>query len=394
MTASKVAICDMGTGFIKAGFAGDKLPRHVFPSYVGRPLLRADESFGGASIPDLLVGDDCQPYLPLLDVKYPLENGVVRNWEDMTHLFDYLFDKKLHIKPEETRFLLTEAANTPKPAKTKMLEVMFEHYQMHSVQIIIQALLVLFSEGLTTGVVVDSGDGVTHIMPVYEGVLLEHLVKRLDIAGRDLTRHLMKLLQRQGYSLNKTSDFDTVRRIKETFCYTSVHPEIDASLAESTTVLMREYTLPDGQKVKISRERFEAVEPLFNPSLIGKEVGGVSDQLFELIHTSPLDVRPTFYNSIYVSGGSTMFPGFPDRLEADLKKIYKSTVLRGVEVAEDKQKVKIQVNRNPQRMHHVFSGASLLGEISAQRDAFWVHKSEWEEQGPHRCVERLGRLIG
>src|SRR4051812_22271445 len=98
--------------------------------------------------------------------------------------------------------------------------------------------------GLSSGVVVDSGDGVTHIVPVYESVVLNHLTRRLDVAGRDVTRQLIKLLLRRGYAFNRTADFETVRQIKEKLCYVSYDLELDQKLAEETTVLVENYTLP------------------------------------------------------------------------------------------------------------------------------------------------------
>jgi actin-related protein 2 len=97
--------------------------------------------------------------------------------------------------------------------------------------------------GLRTGVVVDSGDGVTHIIPVYEGYAMPHLTGRLDIAGRDVTRYLIKLLLMRGYAFNRTADFDTVRQIKEKLCYVSYDLALDTKLSEETTILVETYTV-------------------------------------------------------------------------------------------------------------------------------------------------------
>jgi actin-related protein 2 len=96
---------------------------------------------------------------------------------------------------------------------------------------------------LLTGVVVDSGDGVTHIVPVFEGYALPHLTKRLDVAGRDVTRYLIKLLLLRGYAFNRTADFETVRQIKEELCYVGYDLELEQRLANETTVLVENYTV-------------------------------------------------------------------------------------------------------------------------------------------------------
>lgn len=102
---------------------------------------------------------------------------------------------------------------------------------------------IMFCLGLRTGVVVDSGDGVTHIVPVYEGYTMTKNVSRLDIAGRDITRQLIKLLFLRGYSFNRTSDFETVRQIKEKLCYVGYDLEAEKKLALETTVLMESFTV-------------------------------------------------------------------------------------------------------------------------------------------------------
>lgn len=123
--------------------------------------------------------------------------------------------------------------------------------------------MTLYAQGLMTGVVVDSGDGVTHIVPVFDGYALPHLTRRLDVAGRDVTRYLIKLLLLRGYAFNRTADFETVRQMKEQLCYVGYDLELEKRLAVETTTLVESYTLPDGRVIKVGSERYEAPEAMF-----------------------------------------------------------------------------------------------------------------------------------
>ncbi len=129
----------------------------------------------------------------------------------------------------------------------------------------------------------DSGDGVSHLIPVCEGFLNRFLIKRLNVAGRHVTNYFTKLLLIRGYAFNSTADFETVREIKEKLCYVSNDLKQDRELARDTTVLDKEYTLPDGSTIIIGRERFEAPECLFNPSLIDSEMAGISDMVMQTV---------------------------------------------------------------------------------------------------------------
>jgi len=383
-----VIVCDNGTGFVKCGYAGANFPSHIFPSMVGRPILRSTEKVGNIEVKDLMVGDEAAAVRHMLEISYPMDNGIVRSWEDMQHVWDYTFKEKLKIDPKKSKILLTEPPMNPKKNREKMVEVMFEKYGFQAVNIAIQAVLTLYAQGLLTGVVVDSGDGVTHIVPVYEGFSLPHLTQRLDIAGRDITRYLIKLLLLRGYAFNHSADFETVRQIKEKWCYVGYDIEQEVRLAQETTVLSENFTLPDGRVITVGEERFGAPEALFQPHLVDVDGAGVAELLFQTIQNADIDIRSELYKHIVLSGGSTMYPGLPSRLEREVKQLYLQHVLKGD--PEKLSKFKIRIEDPPRRKHMVFLGGAVLANITKDNDNFWLSHDEYKEQG----LKVLDKLTG
>lgn len=385
----RVIVCDNGTGFVKVGNAGSNFPSFIFPSLVGRPIIRSTEIVDDIEVKDIMIGDEASKLRSMLEVNYPMENGIVRNWDDMLLLYQHTFGPdKMNVDEKNTRILLTEPPMNPTKNRERMIEVMFEKYGFHSVYIAIQAVLTLYAQGLITGVVVDSGDGVTHICPVYEGFALPHLTRRLDIAGRDITKYLIKLLLLRGYAFNHSADFETVRMMKEKLCYVGYDIEQEQKLALETTVLVESYQLPDGRVIKVGGERFEAPEALFQPHLINVEGLGVAELLFTSIQAADIDTRPEFYKHIVLSGGSTMYPGLPSRLERELKQLYLERVLKGN--TEALQRFKIRIEDPPRRKHMVFLGGAVLADIMKDKDSFWMLRSEYQEKG----VRILDKLLG
>ncbi|KAK2706894.1 actin-related protein 2 [Artemia franciscana] len=384
----KVIVCDNGTGFVKCGYAGSNFPAYIFPSMVGRPIIRATTKIGDIEVKDLMVGNEASKLRSMLEVKYPMENGIVRNWEDMIHVWDYTFGpEKLDIDTEDCKILLTEPPMNPTKNREKMIEVMFEKYKFSGAFVAIQAVLTLYAQGLLSGVVVDSGDGVTHICPVYEGFAMPHLTRRLDIAGRDITRYLIKLLLLRGYAFNHSADFETIRQMKEKLCYVAYNVETEQRLALETTVLVESYTLPDGRVIKIGGERFEAPEALFQPHLINVEGTGIAELLFNTIQAADIDIRPELYKHIVLSGGSTMYPGLPSRLEREVKQLYLERVLKGD--AEKLSRFKIRIEDPPRRKDMVFIGGAVLADVMKNRDDFWIWRHEYEEKGL-KVLEKMG----
>ena len=324
-------VCDNGSGYVKLGYGGDSFPRAVIPSIIGRPMLRSSQKIGDLELKEVMVGDEAAPLRSFLEIKYPLKEGRVLNWDDMEVLWNYCFNTKLGL-PEnkgDKKILLTEPANNPVKNREKMGEIMLEKFGFGGVAFEYQALLTLMAEGNTTGAVMDSGDGVTHVIPVHEGMIFTEGIKRLNVAGRHVTEYLIKLLLHRGYSFNSSADFELVREIKEDLCYVSINVKKERAMARDTTVLDKEYKLPDGSTINVGRERFEATEILMQPGLIEMEDDGMATMVYNSICACPLDIQKSLAQNIWLSGGTTMIPGLSSRLEHEVKEEYVAKKFKG-----------------------------------------------------------------
>ncbi|KAG8489695.1 hypothetical protein CXB51_017706 [Gossypium anomalum] len=387
MDNRNVVVCDNGTGYVKCGFAGENFPTSVFPCVVGRPMLRYEESLVEQELKDIVVGEACADLRHQLDISYPVNNGIVQNWDDMYHIWDHAFYNELKINPSECKILLTDPPLNPSKNREKMVETMFEKYSFAGVFIQIQAVLTLYAQGLLTGLVIDSGDGVTHVVPVVDGFSFPHLTKRMNVAGRHITSYLVDLLSRRGYAMNRTADFETVREIKEKLCYISYDYKREYQLGLETTILVKNYTLPDGRVIKVGTERFQAPEALFTPELIDVEGDGMADMVFRCIQEMDIDNRMMLYQHIVLSGGSTMYPGLPSRLEREILDRYLDVVLKGNK--DGLKKLRLRIEDPPRRKHMVYLGGAVLAGIMKDAPEFWISREDYLEEGV-ACLSKCG----
>jgi len=279
---------------------------------------------------------------------------------------------ELNVNQDQHPVLLTEAPLNPRLNRGKAAEIFFETFNVPALYVQVQAILSLYASGRTTGVVLDSGDGVTNAVPIYEGFILPHAITRIDVAGRDVTEYLQLLLRKAGHNFHTSAELEVVKDIKEKMCYVAFNIEKSESDLEDTEP-EAQYTLPDGNQILLGAEKFRAPEVLFNPGLLGLEYVGIHQCLVNSISKCDMDIRRSLFTDIIMSGGSTMFDGLGDRLLSEVRKLAPST--------------KIKILAPPDRTISAWIGGSILASLATFKK-MWVTRREYDEFGKNAIFRK------
>lgn len=352
-------VIDNGSGNIRAGYSGDDLPRVNYSNLWGKPKynkvkylpsdIKEDERF---------IGNEAQKQRGILKLEYPIDHGVVQDWNAMEMIWQYSITNGLNIDNlSEHPMLITEEPLNPKINREKMAEVLFESLGVPAINVALPPLLSLYSTGRTTGCVLDSGDGVTTIVPIYNGFSIPGSIHRINIGGCDVTKKLEREIYKDGYNLSKSSEFEIVRNLKERL--------ISVKNIHEDEFKVNEFKLPDGKTIKINESSLlNSSEILFEPSLIGLEDDGVSKQMYDCIINVDIDIRSQLFESLILSGGNTMIKNFGNRTLRDIQKL--------------DNEIKLKMYASKDRKISTFMGGSILASLSTFKNLL-VSKSQFQE---------------
>ena len=386
MTQGKTLVFDVGASSIKVGFAGSLSPVQVIPTIIGAPRRHFEKHITKRN---LLLGEDALRSCDYKNMvfRYPIdEKGSVQDWSSLTYLLQHAVHKVGIDECSIHKALITKPYNMKKTDIKRLVDIFFQKLGFGAVTMHDQAALVLYTQGVDTGIVVELGDSLANIVPVYKGHAIPKLDKQMPIGGRTISMYLTNLIQRRGYQLDSREDLEIVREIKEKSCYVALEPDIEERLSEETTVLVETFHLKDGSSISLGRERFGATEAIFQPKLWDSEKSGLADLIFETIQEADIDCRVDLYQNIILSGGMSLLPGIRQRLEKDLNHRYNLEVLKGDDSRSRKWELK--VHSPSSREHLVYEGVALFADLIGNESHFWVTRANYEEHGAQLVLDK------
>ena len=354
-------IIDPGSSQVKAGFSGDEHPVLVFDSFIGH--AKYSKLLGGGE--NEVVGP--QPHLRgLYKLTRPIERGVFQTDGDLKLVLAKIFSEMNITDSKQMPVFVTETPFTPTNKKTSIARVLFETYYSPQIFFGTQAVLSLYATGRTDGLVFESGDGVTQVVPIYGGNKIVHASEKINLAGSEVSMNLKSQLQKLGIVVSHCNPHILFDSMKQELVEVSPKP-IDPKKPEEEHLEPASFELPDGTEIEVRIERFLAGEVLFDPLSAGHEVKGVHEIIDRSLRKLDTDLRRNLYKNICLSGGNTMLNGFAERLATELSPfVNDNTPMLNAPMTD--------------RAQMAWQGASILSGLS-NFSKMWISKKELDEQG-------------
>jgi len=374
MSAHKTAlVLDNGSYKIKAGFAKEEAPHSVFDTVVGETKQAKQQEVLDRPAP--YFGEEAKAKKGVLDLTCPFKNSIITDFDVMEEIWRYTFGVKLQVKPEEHPVLLTEAPLNPKANREKTTQVMFETFHTPAMYLALAPVLALYASGRKNGLILESGYGVSHAVPIYDGFAIPKNILRLDLAGEYLTNYLKTCLVERDDSIAAV-DREIIRDIKEKLCYVALDFEQEMSTATSGSGLEKSYELPDGRVITVGRERLRCPEALFQPPPTETGFTGIHQLTYNSIMKCDEGIQKELFANIVLAGGSTLFSGISERMNKEITALASPTM-------------KTKIIDPPHRDYTAWIGGSILASLDTFQP-MWITKQEYDEAGPviveRKCV--------
>jgi len=358
----KSIIIDNGTGNIKAALSGEEYSTIIIPSCIGYPK---SSDFSYKEKNDYVFGNDIEWMKKDLKIEYPINRGIIQDWDAMEKIWEHVF-YQLHSYPEECNVMLTQPIMNPKDQAEKMIQIMFETFNVPGFYITNPPFLSFYSLGKLTGLAVDSGESLTQYLAVLEGFELPWKRDLIEFGGKDLTEYFVRLLNEIKYiPIDKEKHIAEEAKVKA--CYVALDYQSELKYVEPF-----EYKLPDGTDIFIRDQRIKCCEALFNPSLTGVDYDeNIAEYCNKCIKSCDDDQRNDLYSNIILSGGNTMFKGFAERFAEEIKKL-----------AGYKYEEVVNVTTHHEKNFAALKGGCVLSSLSEFEEK-WITKTEYEESGSY-----------
>ncbi|GMH45193.1 hypothetical protein BSKO_13150 [Bryopsis sp. KO-2023] len=394
-------VMDCGTGFTKLGFGGNVEPNFCIPTTLcsgSVPSVSSPRIDNAKPLDDfdVRIGDQTSTCASTQNVEYPVRHGMVENWGAMEKYWLQCVYKYLRVDPEDHFFVLTEPPLNPPEHREYTAEIMFETFNVSGLFIGVQAVLALYASmiaderksqaaGPMTGLVIDSGEGVTHVIPVVESHVIGSSIKSIPFAGRDVTSFIQQLVRDRGEAVPPDMSMEVARMIKENHSY--VCSDIVKEFARFDADPQKHIKKLNGVNSKTGKpfscdvgyERFLGPEIFFNPEIYTSEYSTPLPAVVDdVVQSCPIDTKRQLYGNIVLSGGSTMFRDFGRRLERDI------ATTSNNRLAKDVQPIEVNVVSHSLQRYAVWLGGSLLSTGPEFHTACKT-REEYQEYGPSIC---------
>lgn len=366
-------ILDIGSAKTKVGFRGDEEPRSVFPTITGVPI---NPEMIGVGCKNHYVGSCVMDQLGALKISRPIVEGTVADMDHIDKVIHHAIYNELRADPSEYTMLMTDKLFSPKQQREDICMLMFENYGIQGYSVYNQCLLAMYGNQALdsiTGVVVDCGDGLTEIVPIYEGFVLYNQARKTKLSGNFVTELLKQQIQMKSWIAETSGDFLTLRKMKEKTCYVTMDYEqakADSTMCSSETF----YELPDGSTINLDQECYRSSEPLFRPYLAGLDIAGLPQQIYEAVMKCPIQMRRALFGSVILEGGTSNMEGFRERIQRELEALVPQSVKVNVMQSENK--------------YGAWVGGDVLSSMMAFQDTV-LTKEEYEEKGPFEIHRRF-----